>query len=75
VKLVWAPCAAGAEVALWKLGGAGHGWPGGHIALPERVLGPETHVLSAAEEVFRFVSRFSLESPPPRVQREAGTCR
>jgi polyhydroxybutyrate depolymerase len=56
--LVWAPCAEGAEVRLWKLGGAGHGWPGGDPVLPERVMGPRTDVIDAAEEIWRFVRRF-----------------
>jgi polyhydroxybutyrate depolymerase len=56
--LLWGPCAGGAEVQLWKLTGAGHGWPGGHVPLPENVMGPETVTIDAALEVWRFVSRF-----------------
>jgi polyhydroxybutyrate depolymerase len=62
--LVWGPCAAGAEVQLWKLTGAGHGWPGGHIRLPESVMGPETATIDAALEVWRFVSRFRRPDAP-----------
>jgi polyhydroxybutyrate depolymerase len=58
--LVWSPCTDGAEVAHWKLTGAGHGWPGGPSGLPESIIGPETHVIDAATEVWAFVSRFSL---------------
>jgi polyhydroxybutyrate depolymerase len=61
---VWGPCAAGAEVQLWKLTGAGHGWPGGHIRLPESVMGPETATIDAALEVWRFVSRFRRPDAP-----------
>jgi polyhydroxybutyrate depolymerase len=60
--LVWAPCAEGSEVRLWKLTGAGHGWPGADPVLPERVMGPRTDVISAAEEAVAFLRRFSL--PP-----------
>ena len=56
--LVWAPCATGAEVQLWKLTGAGHGWPGGPSQLPERLMGPDTSLINAAEETWRFLSRF-----------------
>ncbi len=56
--LVWGPCAEGAEVRLWKLGGAGHGWPGSDPVLPERVMGPRTDVIDAAEEIWRFLRRF-----------------
>ena len=62
--LVWGPCASGAEVQLWKLTGAGHGWPGGHIRLPESVMGPETATIDAALEVWRFVSRFRRPDAP-----------
>ena len=56
--LVWAPCAAGSEVRLWKLTGGGHGWPGSDPVLSERRMGPRTDVISAAEEVWAFLSRF-----------------
>jgi polyhydroxybutyrate depolymerase len=59
VLLVWAPCAGGAEVRLWKLTGAGHGWPGADPVLPERRMGPRTDVVSAAEEIWRFLPRFA----------------
>ncbi len=62
--LVWGPCAGGAEVQLWKLTGAGHGWPGGHIRLPEKIMGPETVTIDAALEVWRFVSRFRRPDAP-----------
>jgi polyhydroxybutyrate depolymerase len=56
--LAWGPCVGGAEVQLWKLAGAGHGWPGGHVRLPERIIGPQTNTIDAALEIWRFVSRF-----------------
>lgn len=58
VHLSWAPCASGAEVELWRLTGAGHGWPGGRSELGESIVGPDTDVIDAAQEVWRFVSRF-----------------
>ena len=58
IRWRWGPCASAAEVELWKLTGAGHGWPGGPSPLPEGVMGPDTTVISAAEEVWRFVRRF-----------------
>jgi polyhydroxybutyrate depolymerase len=62
--LVWGPCAGGAEVQLWKLTGAGHGWPGGHRRLPASIMGPETVTIDAALEVWRFVSRFRRADAP-----------
>lgn len=58
--LVWRGCADGAEVAHWKLTGSGHAWPGD--AEPpggERLAGPQTTIVRAAEEVWAFVSKFS----------------
>ena len=58
--LVWRGCADGAEVAHWKLTGSGHAWPGD--AEPpggERLAGPQTTIVRAAEEIWAFVSRFS----------------
>ena len=62
--LVWAPCAEGAEVRLWKLTGAGHGWPGSRSPLPEKVMGPDTTVIDAAEEAWRFLSLFRRPDAP-----------
>jgi polyhydroxybutyrate depolymerase len=63
--LVWAPCADGAAVEFWKLTGAGHGWPGSHSEPSETLLGPDTTVISAAEEAWRFPSRFRRGDAPP----------
>ncbi|HEX6316217.1 MAG TPA: PHB depolymerase family esterase [Gemmatimonadaceae bacterium] len=59
--LVWRGCRDGAEVAHWKLTGSGHGWPG--EAAPaggEALAGPQTRLIRAADEIWRFVSRFRL---------------
>lgn len=52
--LVWQPCAAGTTVALWKLTGSGHGWPG-RIGGREEIIGPSTTLIDAAEEIWRFL--------------------
>ena len=50
-------CVAGSPVAHWLLTGVGHGWPGrDQPALREQLIGPSTTIISAAEEVWRFVS-------------------
>ncbi|MGR8978768.1 MAG: alpha/beta hydrolase family esterase [Gammaproteobacteria bacterium] len=59
--LVYGNCKDGAEVALWKLTGAGHGWPGAGSNLTG-LLGPATSVIDANTEIWRFFSRFN----PPR---------
>lgn len=58
--LVWAPCTSGAEVRFWKLTGAGHAWPGHPSGLPERLIGPDTTVIDAVEEAWRFFQRWRL---------------
>jgi len=63
--LAYEPCTSGAVVAHWRLTGAGHGWPGSRSPLPERIMGPDTTVLDAAEEIWRFVQRFSRPDAPP----------
>lgn len=56
--LVWEPCATAATVALWKLSGVGHGWPGSEdIGLREEIIGPPTTLLDAAEVAWRFFER------------------
>ena len=67
--LRWAPCESGLEVELWKLTGAGHGWPGGETGR-EDLIGPKTDVIDAASEVWRFVSRFR-KRPDGAVERAA----
>ncbi|HET7343176.1 MAG TPA: hypothetical protein VFL90_17045, partial [Methylomirabilota bacterium] len=62
--LVWEPCADDAVVAHWRLTGAGHGWSGSHSVLPERIMGPDTTVIDAAEEIWRFVARFRRTDAP-----------
>jgi polyhydroxybutyrate depolymerase len=59
ILLVWRPCRGGAEVAHWRLTGSGHGWPGNTPAAGGALVGPQTTLIIAAEEVWRFVSRFA----------------
>jgi polyhydroxybutyrate depolymerase len=63
--LDYAPCSSGADVRLWRLTGAGHGWPGAPPVLGEKLMGPEARVISAAEEIWRFVKNFSRPDAPP----------
>jgi poly(3-hydroxybutyrate) depolymerase len=63
--LVYEPCETGAAVAHWRLTGAGHGWPGHASPLPERIMGPDTKVIDAATEVWKFVSPFRRPDAPP----------
>ena len=60
-----APARGGTEVQLWRLTGAGHGWPGSHVRLPEKVMGPDTVTIDAALEAWRFLARFRRPDAPP----------
>lgn len=59
-RYVYTDCRDGAEVVLWKLGGAGHVWPGGKQKYMERILGPSTDIIDANQEMWNFFKRFSL---------------
>ena len=59
-KFVYAKCRDGAEVALWKLTGAGHVWPGGKPKVLEKILGPSSDIIDANREMWEFFKRFSL---------------
>lgn len=63
--LAWRPCAAGVEVHLWRITGAGHGWPGRRGPVPAWWMGPYTDVIDAAEEAWRFFRRFRSTGAPP----------
>jgi poly(3-hydroxybutyrate) depolymerase len=53
--LVWEPCEGGASVALWRLTGVGHGWPGNtDVGGRDAIIGPATTLVDAAEEAWRF---------------------
>jgi polyhydroxybutyrate depolymerase len=59
VELLYVPCASGADVAHWRLTGVGHGWPGSNDGgVRESIIGPTTNLIDAAEEAWRFASRF-----------------
>ena len=58
-RVSYAPCTSGSDIVHLKLTGAGHGWPGAPRTERERIAGPGTTIINAAEEIWRFVSRFS----------------
>jgi polyhydroxybutyrate depolymerase len=60
----YGPCASGYDVALWRLHGSGHPWPGAAPRPLDKIQGPSTTVLDAAAEVFRFVERFRKDQAP-----------
>ncbi|HSG81189.1 MAG TPA: PHB depolymerase family esterase [Gemmatimonadota bacterium] len=61
-RLVYSPCAGDGEITFWKLGGAGHVWPGAAQSLPVRLVGEPTHVIDANRVIWEFFQRHSLPS-------------
>jgi polyhydroxybutyrate depolymerase len=59
-RYVFRNCRNNGEVALWKLTGAGHVWPGGKQNVLVRILGPSTAIIDANQEMWQFFRRFSL---------------
>jgi polyhydroxybutyrate depolymerase len=59
---VFPGCRDGVEVALWKLTGAGHVWPGGQLDYLPRLLGPGTDVIDANAEMWRFFQRHRVSA-------------
>ena len=60
-RIAYAPCHNGTEVALWKLSGPGHVWPGGDIDYLTWAIGPGTDVIDANTQMWQFFSRFRLD--------------
>lgn len=63
-KLVYRPCASGAEIVHWRLHRAGHVWPGGERDYLQRLLGPSTGIIDANREMWEFFSQYSLPDLP-----------
>jgi polyhydroxybutyrate depolymerase len=59
-KRLWKGCKGGGEVALYTVQSGGHTWPGGEQYLPQAIIGKTSRDLNASEEIWRFVSRYSL---------------
>lgn len=60
VEHVAGKCRDGGEVRLYEVRGGGHNWPGGRPYLSEHLVGKVSHAMNASEEIWEFVSRFSL---------------
>lgn len=54
---LWTGGAEGSEVALYRLEGAGHTWPGGTQYLPRRAIGRVCHDVDGAEVIWEFFRR------------------
>jgi polyhydroxybutyrate depolymerase len=68
--VTYSGCRGGSEVALWKLRGSGHVWPGAPFNTGPRNtwlldgVGRGTTLLDANEVMWRFFERFALPATP-----------
>jgi polyhydroxybutyrate depolymerase len=62
----WTACPAGTEVALVRVEGGGHAWPGGSQYLPPEVVGETTQTFDASELIWKFFSRHEVEAASDR---------
>jgi polyhydroxybutyrate depolymerase len=60
-RTVWAGCAGGATVVLYRMQGAGHVWPGGIHARPD-ITGRTTGDIDATSEIWAFFERAGRSS-------------
>jgi polyhydroxybutyrate depolymerase len=66
-ETLWAKCAGGARVRLFRVDGGGHTWHGsGRSPSPERLrlTGPASLDFSGAEEIWSFFKQFELKPEP-----------
>jgi polyhydroxybutyrate depolymerase len=52
--VTWADCQDGAAVALYRLEGGGHTWPGGSQYLPDFIIGQTCRDFDATTETWKF---------------------
>ncbi len=60
IRHVARECIGGSEVRLYEILGGGHTWPGGSRYLGERLVGKVSAEMNASDEIWRFVSKYSL---------------
>jgi poly(3-hydroxybutyrate) depolymerase len=56
----WSPCRNATAIVLWKFTGSGHVWPGGIQNRLVHILGRNTDLLDANDEMWRFFRKFEL---------------
>lgn len=53
-KIEYSPCDQGSKVALYRIDGGGHTWPGGRQYLPVRLVGRTTRDINGCDEIWSF---------------------
>jgi polyhydroxybutyrate depolymerase len=62
ISEMYAPCEGGTEVALYRVEGGGHTWPGGNQDLPPAVVGPTNNSLKASGAIWDFFAKHAKEA-------------
>ncbi|MCX6305352.1 MAG: T9SS type A sorting domain-containing protein [Bacteroidetes bacterium] len=65
----WSPCVDSTEVLLYKVINGGHTWPG---SVGSTGLGNTNRDIIASEEIWKFVSRFSLDIATGMTLKQTG---
>jgi polyhydroxybutyrate depolymerase len=68
----WAPCDDSVEVTLYKVINGGHTWPG---SVGTTGIGITNRDIIASDEIWKFVSRFSLNLPTGTTEASTGEFR
>jgi len=68
----WAPCDDSVEVILYKVINGGHTWPG---SVGTTGIGITNRDIIASDEIWKFVSRFSLNLPTGTIESRTGEFR
>ena len=58
-KYLYSGCTSGARVALYRVEGGGHTWPGGRQYLREDRIGKTSRDIDACEEIWSFFADFA----------------
>lgn len=59
-KVTYVDCAAGAQVALYRLGDTGHVWPGSTFTFPAQRFGPMSQAVDATAAMLSFFEQYRL---------------
>ena len=62
-RITYGSCREGTEVALYKIEGGGHTWPGGYQYVTPALVGTTNQDIDAAQEIWAFFRRHARGSP------------
>jgi polyhydroxybutyrate depolymerase len=57
----YSSCDGQSRVAVYKIEGMGHAWPGGKSFMPARIIGQPSDAIKATDVIWGFLSQYSLK--------------